>query len=153
MKRHWRRSKKQVGGLPGFQRVEQFMTTDLVTARLEDTLQLVANLMNWEKIRHIPVEDDKHRLLGLVSYRSVFRLLTEQLSRTPDASVTVENLMIPDPITVGPDTSALEAIEIMRANRISCLPVVKENELVGILTEADFLSVARELLEDKLREH
>ena len=129
------------------------MTTDLVTARREDTLQLVANLMNWEKIRHIPVEDENHRLIGLVSYRSVFRLLTEQLSRTPNATVAVESLMIADPITVSPDTTALEAIEIMRANRIGCLPVVKESELVGILTEADFLSVARELLEEKLREH
>ena len=48
-------------------RVEQYMTTNLYTVHREDTVDLVTNMMDWENIRHVPVEDEKHQLVGLVS--------------------------------------------------------------------------------------
>ena len=51
------------------------MTTDLFTVHEDDPVELVANLMDWERIRHVPVEDHEHRLVGLVSYRALLRLL------------------------------------------------------------------------------
>jgi CBS domain-containing protein len=44
----------------------------------------------------------------------------------------------------------MEAIEIMRRERISCLPVVQEDRLVGLVTERDFMPIAYELLEERL---
>jgi CBS domain-containing protein len=55
-----------------------------------------------------------------------------------------------DPVTVSPSTPTLEAIEIMRAHKLGCLPVVEEGTLVGILTAHDFLEVSRKLFEDRM---
>jgi CBS domain-containing protein len=57
-----------------------------------------------------------------------------------------------DPQTVTPETRTLEAIELMRRHRIGCLPVVSNGHLVGIVTEADFMKIAGQLLEQQLRE-
>jgi CBS domain-containing protein len=46
----------------------------------------------------------------------------------------------------------VDAIERMREHGISCLPVVKDGRLIGIVTEHDFMRIARQLLEEKLRE-
>ena len=54
--------------------------------------------------------------------------------------------------TVSPETPTLEALELMRTNRVACLPVVKGEKLVGIVTERDFLDVAARLLTERLRE-
>ncbi len=55
--------------------------------------------------------------------------------------------MTRDPLTVPPDTPVIDAIRIMRDHRISCLPVLQDDKLVGILTERDFMPVAAELLQ------
>lgn len=58
-------------------------------------------------------------------------------------------------ITVPPETETLEAIDLMRKHRISCLPILRDGVLVGMVTETNFMNIARELLERKLgsREH
>ena len=61
--------------------------------------------------------------------------------------ITVNDLMIEKPVTVTPETSILEAMNKMREHRIGCLPVVKSKELVGIITEMDFLRITSRLLE------
>ena len=58
-------------------KVEQYMTTDLYTVHPDEPVDLVAKLMEWHRIRHVPVEDHEHRLVGLVSYRSLLRLLAD----------------------------------------------------------------------------
>ena len=58
-----------------FVTIEQLMTTDLVTVAEDDPIELAANLMDWHRIRQVLVEDDGHRLIGLVSYRAMLRLL------------------------------------------------------------------------------
>ena len=131
--------------------IEQVMTTDLFTVHPEDLVDLAANLMDWEHIRHVPVEDNDGRLVGLVSHRQLLRLVGQGMRG--DKAVPVNDIMKPDPITVRPDTESLEAIAIMRRHGISCLPVVDEDEkLIGIVTEVDFIEAAKNLLEEKLRE-
>ena len=55
--------------------------------------------------------------------------------------------MIKDPITIAPDTSIIEAMTKMRENQIGSLPVVKNGELIGIITEVDFLKISGRLIE------
>jgi CBS domain-containing protein len=135
-----------------FLKVEQYMTTDLFTVTEEESLDLVACLMEWERIRHVPVEDSEHRLIGLVSYRSLLRLMARGMLGDRRKHTAVSEIMTPDPITVSPDASTLEAIELMRSRRISCLPVVKNDRLVGMITERDFMKVAAVLLADHFNE-
>jgi len=135
-------------------RVEQFMTTDLYTVHEDDPVELAANLMDWHRVRHIPVEDINHKLVGLVSYRAVLRLLT-----APDpqerlvTSIPVSEVMRRDPVTIGPNTSTQRAIEIMKEFRVGCLPVVLNERLVGLVTEHDFTDIAGQLLQQRLAQN
>lgn len=136
-----------------YHRVSQYMTTDIFTVQADDAVELVADLMGWERIRHVPVEDGKGLFLGLVSYRAVLRYFNErekQGTRGDAASTPISDIMRRDVITVTPDTPTLEAIQLMRRYRIGCLPVVQDGHLVAILTEMDFMGIAAQLLEEKL---
>lgn len=133
-------------------RVEQYMTTSLFTVHEDELVGMVAFLMDRKQIRHVLVEDDEHRLVGLVSYRSLLRLMAEGYDRGSDDSPPVKVIMERDPVSVAPETPTLEAIELLRKHRVSCLPVVKHGKLVGIVSERDFMPIAYELLEEKLLE-
>jgi CBS domain-containing protein len=140
----WKESYVQVG---------QFMTTDLFTVHPEDVVDLAASLMDWRHIRHVPVEDNEGRLVGLVSHRTLLRLVGQGMRGAERAPVAVKDIMIGDPVTVTPATPTLEAIELMRRHKIGSLPVVEEgNRLVGIITERDLIRVAAMLFEKHLRE-
>jgi CBS domain-containing protein len=128
------------------------MSTDLLTVREDEPIDLVANLMDWHRIHHVPVEDNEHRLTGLVSHRPLLRFLAGDEVRKEDGPIPVSRIMARDLVTIGPDTSTLEAIDTMRRHRISCLPVVQDERLIGIVTEHDFMRIAGQLLEEMLRE-
>lgn len=135
----WRDSYRTVG---------QFMATDLFTVRPDDIVDFAASLMEWRYIRHVPVEDDAGHLLGLVSHRQLLRLIARG-GKGRD-TVMVRDIMRPDPLSVTPDTTTVEAIRLMRENKLSCLPVVKDDKLVGLVTEHDLIVVASRLLETHL---
>jgi CBS domain-containing protein len=138
-----------------YHKVSQYMTTEVFTVQPEDAIELVADLMGWERIRHVPVEDERGKLIGLVSYRAVLRYFAE-LARQPGAqgpsSTPVSDIMRRNVLTVTPDTLTVDAIATMRRHRIGCLPVVQDGHLVAILTEEDFMGIAGELLERNLTE-
>lgn len=140
----WKESYVQVG---------QFMTTDLFTVHPEDVVDLAASLMDWRHIRHVPVEDNEGKLVGLVSHRTLLRLVGQGMRGAERQPVAVKDIMIASPHTVTPATPTLEAIELMRRHKIGSLPVVEEgNRLVGIITERDLIRVAAMLFEKHLRE-
>ena len=126
--------------------VEEFMTTDLFTVQKDDILELVANLFEWRRIRYVPVEDDNKHLVGLITMRTVFKEFNKEIHQNEKAPKTVSDLMIKNPITIHPEASILEAIDIMDSQKIGCLPVVKNNRLVGIITEQNYMTITARLL-------
>jgi CBS domain-containing protein len=130
--------------------VSQFMTTDLFTVHPEDLVDLAASLMDWEKIRHIPVEEEG-RLVGVVSHRAVLRLVARGYLGLGAEKVSVRQIMRTDPITVSPATSTLEALHLMRDKKVGALPVLDGDKLVGIVTEHDLIAVSSRLLDNYLR--
>jgi len=130
-----------------YRRVSQVMSTDLFTIGPDDLVDVAAAVMHWKRIRHVPVEDATGRLVGLVSYRALVRLVGEGRG---GARVPVREIMSPDPVTVGPGESCRNAMHLMHDRRLSCLPVVHDGRLVGIVSERDFLQVALELLDGML---
>jgi len=132
----------------GYRTVGQFMSRDVFTVSPDDLIDLAASVMDWRHIRHVPVEDREGRLIGLVTHRGLLRLMS---SGNRDGSlITVREVMIPNPLTVSPSTSSLEAIEIMRKHRIGCLPIVERDQLVGIVTSYDFLEASARLFRQHL---
>ena len=136
---------------PSYLTVEQYMSTALYTVHEDELVDLVAFLMDRNVIRHVLVENDDHELVGVVSYRSLLRMVAQ--GRNPNMDpLPVRTIMARDPVTVTPQTPTLEAIELMRGRRLSCLPVVNRGKLVGIVTESDFMPIAYQLLSDSLKE-
>ena len=136
----WRESYRSVG---------QFMSTDLFTVRPDDIVDFAATLMDWRHVRHVPVEDDRGFLVGLVSHRALLRLVAT--GRTGDEHrVSVKEIMNTQPITVRPETSTADAIRMMREQKLACLPVTRDRKLIGIVTEHDLIVVASRLLETYL---
>jgi CBS domain-containing protein/gamma-glutamylcysteine synthetase len=137
--------------VPSRLRVEEFMTTDLITVQPDDIIDLVAELMNWRKVRYIPVEDNKGKLLGLITSRLLLRHYSRQgkLNGQAEYTTTVKDIMKKETVTVSPKTTIMEALNLMRTHMIGCLPVVQgsDRELVGIITEMDFLRVSARLME------
>lgn len=134
-----------------YTRVEQYMTTDLFTVHEDEVVDLAACLMDWEHIRHVPVKNGDDRIVGLISARQLLRFLAHDKPHDLAHPIAAREVMQPDPITVAPETTTLEAVEIMRKHRISCLPVVKNGRVVGMVSERDFMRVSAELVEGRLR--
>lgn len=125
--------------------VEEFMTKDLFTVHKDDIIELVADIMDWQHIRFTPVEDKKGKLIGLVSMRMITRHLNKNRAETP-GSTTVHDLMIKKPITIRPENTIFDAMNLMREHKVGCLPVVKNQTLVGVVTEGNFLNITATLL-------
>lgn len=155
----------------GYRTVGQFMSTDLFTVQPDDLIDLAASVMDWRHIRHVPVEDGDGHLVGLVTHRALLRLMSKGSRGDAEidsgnrafskgesepgfvparAPITVREIMVSNPLTVSPSTSSLEAVEIMRTNRIGCLPVVEGDHLVGIVTSYDFLEASAHLFRQHL---
>lgn len=124
--------------------VEEFMTTDLFTVNKDDIPELAADMMDWRRIRYIPIENAEGQLIGLMTIRMLLRYFRNR--DEGQETQKIEDLMIKNPISVTPHSTITEAIEIMTDNKIGCLPVVNNGMLVGIITEADFLFITSRLL-------
>lgn len=127
--------------------VEEFMETDLFTVHEDDLIEMVAHMMDWRKIRHMPVENTKGDLIGLITGRMMLRYFANGKTVNGKEVLAVRDVMIANPITIGPDANIVQAMHLMRDRKIGCLPVVKDKELIGIITEMDFVRISGRLLE------
>lgn len=122
--------------------VEHMMSTDLVTAQPDEPVKLVRSLLLWSNVRHIPVETDDGTLLGVVSSES---LLAKLGSGDGEAELCAADVMERDPPTVTPDTPVADAVALLASRDLTCLPVLADGKLVGILTDRDCLKIVRSL--------
>jgi len=125
--------------------VEDFMETDLITVEEGDVFELVGDIMNWGKLRYVPVEDPKGNLVGLMTSRILRRYLLDCYRNNDKigkkTSALVKELMIKNPVTIKPNEPISKALEIMNENGIGCLPVVQDKQLMGVITEQDYHKV------------
>jgi CBS domain-containing protein len=133
-----------------YRTVGQLMTNEVFTVQAADLVDLAASMMDWERVRHIPVEDDDGQLVGLLSHRDLLRLVARG-AHTQAKPVSVGSIMRKEPVTVTPETSLLDALHVMKKHNVGCLPVTQGNKLVGIITERDFLTITEEMLERALQ--
>ncbi|MDP3233829.1 MAG: CBS domain-containing protein [Myxococcales bacterium] len=129
-----------------FQKVSQLMVSDIYSVSPDDPVELVSELMAWERVRYVPVEDEKGRLIGLVSTRGVMRHLTDVARGASERGGSVSSIMKTDLITVTPDTATTAAVALMKRHKVGALPVVVEGHLVAMLTENEFVDAATRVL-------
>ncbi len=114
--------------------VSNVMTTDLITANENDLAYLVLKIMEWRNIRHLPVEDNRGYLKGIITKNRLVQYLTDPQKKD---LATAGDVMEKDPITIGPDEDIKFAMLLMLDKGISSLPVVQHGELIGIITDKD----------------
>ena len=129
-------------------KVSEFMRTDLFTVQKDDIIELVAEMMSWRKISYAPVEDGKGNILGLVASSTILKHLIDKKIKEEEKNYRVEDIMIKkeDLIVAKQDMSLSEAMLLMSEHNIGSLPVVKDEELIGIITERDFLKISTRLI-------
>ncbi len=128
-------------------RVAEIMSHKVHTVNQHENISRVMYLMNYEKIRHLPVVE-KGRIVGIVSDRDLYKALgtrehtlevesEEQLH----SSNRVQNIMRRGVVTTTPEASVSEAADLMAGHKIGALPVVVDNKLVGIVSAVDILKL------------
>ncbi len=110
-------------------------------------MSLAAHIMHWKRVRHVPVEDEQRSVVGMVDSKAIIYHLVEDGCEVKD--MVVEEIMVPDPITIAPDTPTLDALAIMAERNDSCLLVVEDGKLVGMVTEYDFTKISAKLLRSR----
>ncbi|MGB0525862.1 MAG: CBS domain-containing protein [Flammeovirgaceae bacterium] len=115
-----------------YTRVEQIMSTDLFTVYEGDSVELVIELMKWHNIHHMPVENKKGELVGIIS--------SKDLENHLQSSLSAKEVMIASPTVTYPEANVENAVLLMLAQEIGCLPVAQKGKLVGIITKNDVLA-------------
>ncbi|MEM8895248.1 MAG: CBS domain-containing protein, partial [Bacteroidota bacterium] len=127
--------------------VEEFMTTDVFSANPDDLPELVADIMAWRKLKYMPIEDNEGVLKGVISYHQILSYLSKKYGkRNGQDSTTIKDIMLVDPPTVNPDDSIVDALNVMKTHSTNCLPVVKNERLIGIISEGNFINITASLL-------
>ncbi len=127
--------------------VEDFMTTDLITVKADDILDLPASLMDWRYLRHVAVEDQQDQLVGIITSRMLMRYFAAHYTQGKTEDLPeVREVMRSNPTTIEPTDTITKAIEIMQDKKVGCLPVCSNGRLVGMITEAEFLSISSNLI-------
>src|SRR5262245_24515061 len=124
--------------------VSEIMQREVVTLTAHEKLDLTQDLMSLGRVRHLPVVDDRQRVVGIVSDRDLLAAaMTNVLDfdavsrRTFLRSIEVAEIMTKDVVSVTPDTSIGDVARILVENKIDSVPVVAGGELVGLVTGTD----------------
>jgi acetoin utilization protein AcuB len=128
------------------------MTKHPLTIRADATISQTHRYMQEQGIRHLPVVDKSGRMIGLVAEDD---LLKAEPSSATSLSVweihslldriTVGQAMVRDVITTTEDVPIEEAAHLLLEHKIGCLPVMRDEKLVGIITESDLFRTFMEL--------
>ncbi len=126
--------------------VSDIMTEKPVTIQQDRTLADALEKMEHVGCHHLPVLSDDGHLTGILTDHDCHAALNLPYTMRDHwrdeervYEILVRNTMTPAPITAEPSTPATEAARLMLANRIGCLPVMRSETLVGIVTSSDIL--------------
>ena len=133
--------------------VGRIMHTDLITVTPDTSIVKARDIITEKKIAHLLVVDKKNNLLGIVSDRDLKQswaspattLSTHELNYLL-TQLTVDMIMVRKTINISPETTVERAAHLMQQNRISALPVIENEKLVGIITTTDVLGVLLEAI-------
>lgn len=122
------------------------MTRKPATIRLHQSLREALEVMERVPCRHLPVLSADGHLIGIVSDRDCRTALNSPYimrEKWQDEELVnhmkVRMMMTPAPIVVAPEAPAEEAARLMLNNKISCLPVMRDETLIGIVTTSDIV--------------
>lgn len=122
--------------------VESIMNTDVITLPPTATIEEALRLLIENKIRHIPIVDENYRVIGIVSDRDVRDAMPSSFLKDADRKELqneIQTIMTYPVITVHPLDFVEEIARIFYEKEFACVPVIQNEQLVGMVTEKHML--------------
>jgi acetoin utilization protein AcuB len=133
--------------------VKDQMTPNPISGHPEMPVVEAQQKMQKNNIRHLPVLDDDQKLVGLITQRSLMQAVPPDLSKFSPfvvnyvlSKIKVRNIMVKDVVIIEEDVAIEEAARVMADRKIGCLPVMRQGELVGIISDNDLFNLMVGLL-------
>jgi acetoin utilization protein AcuB len=128
--------------------VRDVMSTKPTCVGPNDTVLHLVRVFHEKQFRHLLVTDDDKQLLGVVSDRDVVRCFgpTDYPDQALLAKIKTAEIMSGDVITIDAEASLVAAIDLMHDQGVSCLPVLDNRRLAGIVTTSDLMRLLRRIL-------
>jgi CBS domain-containing protein len=117
-------------------KLEKYMTTEVFVVNEEDLVELVAKVMEWKNIHHIPVVNTENKVTGIITSTNL-----RHIEGQDHNLIVARDIMVSDIVTVESNISIGEANQIMIEKEIGCLPIIELGELVGIITRSDLIKI------------
>ena len=138
-------------------KINDIMTKKVIFIHENDRFSLVEEKLREFNIRHLPIIDDRGKLVGIVTQRDLYRIQSPRHleddtwyydQKSLDSHI-LKYVMTKDPSALNPEDPVAKAILLMVQCRYGCLPIVqKDRTLCGIITQHDILKVAARILRE-----
>ena len=132
------------------------MKKNPATATPDMSISEASAKMKAEKVHRLPVLDDEKNLVGVISEKDILLAAPSPASTLSAYEINyllsrlkVKNIMSRNPLTISSDTTIEEAVKLMVENDLSCLPVMDNGFLSGIVSKSDLFKILLEMLGDK----
>ncbi|MCF0261881.1 MAG: CBS domain-containing protein, partial [Sphaerochaetaceae bacterium] len=129
------------------------MKKNPVTATPDMSIKEASEKMKQNKAHRLPVLDDDKHLVGIISEKDILLAAPSPASTLSAyeinyllSKLTVKNIMSRNPLTITKETTIEEAVKLMVENDLSCLPVMEDGFLAGIVSKSDMFKILLEML-------
>jgi acetoin utilization protein AcuB len=133
--------------------VKEIMTPHPVVIEPTMTVTKTERLMKEKNIRHLPVIDEGKGMVGLITREALARALPSEMSTLTIwelhyqlNQIKAQDVMVKKVISVTEDASVEDAARIMIDKKIGSLPVMRDKEMIGIVTDSDLLNALANLM-------
>jgi len=132
--------------------VNEVMSTQVITLQATDNVFMARELMKEKEVRHIPIVDANNFPIGIITQRDILRaqdseLMDNNQQKLDSKSILLEDIMSTEISYTRPKDPLRSAGLKLQKNKYGCLPVMEDNQLVGIITDSDFVDIALNLIE------
>ena len=113
----------------------KLMTTKLFVVSENDLIELVLKIMDWKNINHMPVVNKSHKIVGLITRSNLDSI---DLTKAKNELLCAKDIMVKNMLTLDSENTIQEAVDIMKSKQIGCIPIIDNEELIGMFTKKDF---------------
>ncbi|MBD3647653.1 MAG: CBS domain-containing protein [Pseudomonadales bacterium] len=122
--------------------IDEIMTRDPITLEKKSSLEEASELMKSRRIRQVPGVEQERKLVGWLTQRDLLAATAKDGKK-----LKVGDVMRTKVQSINQDTDLRSAALRMQKDKIGCLPVLRDDRVIGIITDSDYVGLAINLLE------
>lgn len=138
-------------------KLQEIMGGRVIAIREDEPFSRVEEIFRERHIRHLPIVDDNHKLVGIMTQRDLYRISAPRRDEDGNSVYDKETLdgyvlkhvMTKNPFTLTPNNTVAEALLAIVDKKFGCIPIVDQyRTLVGIVTQIDILRIGAQILRE-----